>query len=130
MFVGSHYYYNMTAELDCHQLFPYFVLVKEQRAIGIGWQLVGRTQERGRHWFESACPRGVEISIPSAPACLGEWVRQHGALGLHIYYLERPWEVRCQDGDSLQPMSLVNKFLLTSARYSGKVVDEIKKLFG
>lgn len=120
----------MTAELDCQQLFPYFVLVKHQRAIGIGWQLVGRTEERGRHWFETARARGVEIAIPSAPACLGEWVSQHGGLGLHIYYLEQPWEVRCQDGDSLQPMSVVNKFLLTSARYSAKVVDEIKKLFG
>lgn len=53
----------MTTESDCDSFFPYFVLVKEGRAIGIGWQIIGKSEKFGRHWFEHPPSRAVEVSI-------------------------------------------------------------------
>jgi len=128
--MGTHYYYNMTEELDCNKLFSYFPLVKEGRVIGLGWQIIGKTTERDRPWFESPPARAVEMTIPSAPPCLQDWAKTYEVTSLHMYYIDTPWKIKCEDSDSLQPMSVVDKFLLTSTRYTGKVIDGAKKIFG
>lgn len=70
------------------------------------------------------------MTIPSAPSCLEDWSKQYGVISLHMYFIDDPWKIKCEDEDSLQPMSVVNKFLLTSSRYATKVVDHAKKIFG
>lgn len=48
--------------MTCDSFFPYFVLVKEGRAIGLGWQIIGKTPEHGRDWFENPPARAVEVT--------------------------------------------------------------------
>lgn len=55
----------MTAETDCHSVFPYFPLVKEGKIIGLGWQIIGKSPEDKyeRKWFEhGSSSRAVEVS--------------------------------------------------------------------
>lgn len=70
------------------------------------------------------------MTLPSAPSCLKDWAETYGVISLHMYYIEKPWKIKCEDEDSLQSMSVVNKFLLNTSRYASKVVDGAKKVFG
>lgn len=70
------------------------------------------------------------MTIPTAPPCLEDWAEQYGILSLHMYFIDEPWKIKCEDSDSLQPMSVVNKFVLNTSRYATKLLDHAKKIIG
>ncbi|XP_060805302.1 uncharacterized protein LOC106129042 [Amyelois transitella] len=97
--MGTHYYYNMTKQMKCEDLLPWFALVDDGELIGTGFMMVGKlATQKQRHWFEiPPSPKQVpEIVIPYAPDCFRDWAESYGIVSLHIYYIDNPWTIRCQ----------------------------------
>ncbi|XP_049878069.1 uncharacterized protein LOC126375215 [Pectinophora gossypiella] len=130
--MGTHYYYNMTPQMRCEDLLPWFVLVSEGEVIGSGFQFFGKlAKQRHREWFEKT-PGGktsAKLTIPYGPPCLYEWAQNYGLVSLHIYYVDKPWNIRCKDGDSIKPAPALDRMLLNGYRYASQITDQIKKLF-
>lgn len=52
---GTHYYYNMTPEMRCADMLPWFALVSGGDLVGSGFQMFGRLTRRNlkeQVWFE------------------------------------------------------------------------------
>ncbi|XP_063367155.1 uncharacterized protein LOC134655649 [Cydia amplana] len=130
--MGTHYYYNMTQEMKCEDTLPWFALVSQGDLIGTGFQIFGRVgRQKYRDWFERppGARQGAELTIPFAPPCLYEWVSSYGIVSLHIYYVDKPWTIKCQTGDSVKPAPALDRLMFSGYRYANQVADEVKKLF-
>ncbi|RVE44600.1 hypothetical protein evm_010738 [Chilo suppressalis] len=130
--MGTHYYYNMTRDMKCEDLLPWFALTNGGEMIGTGFMMFGKlATQKPRHWFEIPPTEDQlsEIVIPYAPPCLGEWGSSYGLISLHIYYIDDPWNLRCKTGDSIKPAPPFDRLLLNGYRYASQISDEMKKLF-
>lgn len=130
--MGTHYHYNMTREMSCDNILPWFALTSNGYLVGVGFQLVGKLTKppTGRDWFEVYSGREVtEMTIPFAPECLYKMTETSPALSLHIYYIDSPWEIKCRDGDSAKPAGVLNRLLLNGDRYVSTIWDLTKKVF-
>ncbi|KAM3962541.1 uncharacterized protein ACR2FA_003446 [Aphomia sociella] len=97
--MGTHYYYNMTKDMKCEDHLPWFTLVNKGELIGTGFMMFGKLgPQKTRNWFElPPTPEQLpEIVIPYAPDCFGDWASSYGLVTLHIYYIDDPWNIRCQ----------------------------------
>ncbi|XP_028176480.1 uncharacterized protein LOC114364499 isoform X3 [Ostrinia furnacalis] len=130
--MGTHYYYNMTEQMKCEDLLPWFALTTNGELLGTGFMMFGKlATQKPRHWFEIPPSRSevAEITIPYAPKCLEEWGTSYGILSLHIYYIDDPWNIRCKNGDSVKPAPVMGRLMLNGYRYANQVADEVKRLF-
>ncbi|XP_032521368.2 uncharacterized protein LOC116773093 [Danaus plexippus] len=130
--MGTHYYYNMSRETSCENLLPWFALTTRGYLVGVGFQVVGKLTKPtvGRDWFEVVNSRqAVKTVAPFAPECLLKLSDNYPILSLHIYYIDKPWTVKCRSGDSIAPASPLDRLLLNGQRYTTVVVDELKKIF-
>ncbi|CAG9105888.1 unnamed protein product [Plutella xylostella] len=132
--MGTHYYYNMTPQMKCEDFLPWFALVSRGDLVGTGFQMFGKLTKppaKLTDWFERppSPKKSAEITIPLAPPCLGEWAQSYGVVSLHIYYIDEPWKIKCETGDSIRPAPALDRFMLNGYRYASQVADEFKKLF-
>ncbi|XP_073950700.1 uncharacterized protein [Choristoneura fumiferana] len=130
--MGTHYYYNMTSEMKCEEMLPWFALISQGELVGTGFQMFGRlARQKHRDWFERppSPKKSAEITIPFAPQCLLEWASSYGVVSLHIYYVDKPWTIKCKSGDSAKPAPALDRLVLNGYRYANQVADEVKKLF-
>lgn len=58
---GTHYHYNMTREMSCDNILPWFALTNNGYLVGVGFQLIGKVTQppKGRDWFEVYSGREV-----------------------------------------------------------------------
>ena len=65
MYLGRHYYYNMTANLPCaaDTLYPWFPLVHTQEMMGTGLIIYGALPVKSgvRNWFERPPRLAVQV---------------------------------------------------------------------
>ncbi|KAI5632888.1 hypothetical protein NE865_14381 [Phthorimaea operculella] len=105
--MGTHYQYNMTSELVCENYLPWFVLVKNGKVIGSGFQFFAKFTEKqhNRPWFEDPQPyrQSTQQATPVAPSCLYDWAEQYNVISMHIYYIDEPWTITCEESDSIRP---------------------------
>ncbi|GBP12827.1 hypothetical protein EVAR_6143_1 [Eumeta japonica] len=128
--MGIHYYYNMTSEMKCEDILPWFALVSNGELVGTGIQVFGKLPpSEPRDWFERPPARAAQITIPFAPPCLHEWAASYGVVSMHVYYVEAPWRIRCSPGDSAKPAPILDRLLMNGQRYVSQVMDELKNLF-
>lgn len=55
MYSGTHHYYNMTRDLNCEDMYHWFVLFDGDKLIGTGYQSFGKIKNetpKSRSWFE------------------------------------------------------------------------------
>lgn len=103
--LGIHYYYNVTPTMACNDFFPFFLLVKEGNLVGLGWQLLGKTQFVTRNWYESINGQAVQTAVPLCPKCLPEWADLYGVISTHVYFVDKPWTITCnQETESVNPI--------------------------
>ncbi|KAJ8724093.1 hypothetical protein PYW07_008073 [Mythimna separata] len=130
--MGTHYYYNMTKDLRCEDLLPWFAMTTDGDLVGTGFQIIGRLpKQKRRNWFEDIPnpKQGIEVAIPYAPDCLGDWADKYGIVSMHIYFVNEPWNINCKNGDSIKPAPALDRIMLNGYRYANKVSDEFIKLF-
>ncbi|XP_026315046.1 uncharacterized protein LOC113226571 isoform X2 [Hyposmocoma kahamanoa] len=131
--MGTHYYYNLTKDTKCEDIWPWFALVSEGELIGTGFFMFGRLVKQSdfRKWFENGpfTKESVKLTVPDAPKCLYDWA-EYGILSLHIYYVDKPWNIRCKDGDSLKQSPVMDRLLFNGYRYAKAISDNVKKMFG
>lgn len=131
--MGTHYYYNMTKELNCEDLVPWFALITETELVGVGLQVIGKftKPKKARDWFDDIAKsaKGTKMTIPFSPDCLADMVEKYGILSIHIYYINEPWNIRCKSGDSVQPAPALDRLMLNGLRYATQISDEVQKLF-
>ncbi|KAJ0173787.1 hypothetical protein K1T71_010936 [Dendrolimus kikuchii] len=131
--MGTHYYYNMTKDLNCDHLMPWFATVTESDLVATGYQTIGRMNKpkKARSWFDdiSAPAKSTRMTLPFAPDCLVDMVDKYGVLSIHIYYINEPWTIRCKSGDSAQPAPALDRLMLNGVRYATQISDEVYKLF-
>ncbi|XP_047033656.1 uncharacterized protein LOC110383327 isoform X1 [Helicoverpa armigera] len=130
--MGTHYYYNMTRDLNCEELLPWFALTTQGDLVGTGFQVIGKvTKRKQREWFESIPnpKQSIQVTIPFAPDCLGDWGEKYGVISMHIYFVNDPWNIQCKSGDSIKPAPAIDRLLLNGYRYANQISDEVYKLF-
>ncbi|CAG4931194.1 unnamed protein product [Parnassius apollo] len=97
--MGRHYFYNMTSETPCTSstLFPWFAIVHSGELVATGLIAQGKLPVKSdqRDWFERPHKLVVKTIVPDGPQCLYDLVEKHGAVTMHIYYVERPWFIGC-----------------------------------
>ncbi|CAK1583379.1 unnamed protein product [Parnassius mnemosyne] len=129
--MGTHYHYNMTPDLKCEDLLPWFSLTTDTDLVGTGLQVIGKTPEQEpQAWFEYVPKDSARMTIPLAPECLYESVDKYGVISLHIYYIDNPWTIRCKDGDSIRKPGVVDRLKLNGVKYASKITDGLKNIFG
>ncbi|XP_037876291.1 uncharacterized protein LOC101741041 [Bombyx mori] len=132
--MGTHYYYNMTRKMDCEEMLLWFALITDSELVGTGFQTIGKLNKKNlkdRNWFETVpgARRATELAIPHAPDCLRDWTEKYGVISMHIYYTNKPWEIRCKSGDSIKPGPPLDRLILNGLRYANQISDEVQKLF-
>ncbi|XP_026735060.1 uncharacterized protein LOC113498978 isoform X1 [Trichoplusia ni] len=130
--MGIHYYYNMTKDLNCEELLPWFALTTQGDLVGTGFQVIGRLPKpKHRNWFESFenLKQGIKVAIPNSPDCLGDWADKYGLISMHIYFVKDPWNIKCWAGDSIQAAPTIDRLLLNGYRFANKITDEVYKIF-
>ncbi|XP_013171136.1 PREDICTED: uncharacterized protein LOC106120358 [Papilio xuthus] len=128
--MGIHYHYNMTPDLKCEDLFPWFATTTDTDLAVVGFQVIGRIPKQNPDWFEKVPKDSAPITIPLAPQCLYDNVDKYGVISLHIYFIDKPWTIKCKDGDSIKKPGVVARLMMNSAKYANKIVDEVKNVFG
>ncbi|KAG7306188.1 hypothetical protein JYU34_008785 [Plutella xylostella] len=96
--MGQHYYYNMTSQSDCSQLYPWFGLYNEGALVGTGFKIFGTLPEvpaGKRVWFEDSNRLAIQLIVPDGPECLYDLTDSPGAFTLHIYYEDHPYTFFC-----------------------------------
>ncbi|CAB3246305.1 unnamed protein product [Arctia plantaginis] len=130
--MGIHYYYNMTRNLKCEDLLPWFALTTQGDLVGTGFQVIGKLpRQKHREWFERipSPKQGVQVTIPFAPSCLTDWAEKYGVLSMHIYFTNDPWNIKCITGDSIQLAPPLDRIILNGYKYMNKITDEVYKIF-
>ncbi|XP_035449380.2 uncharacterized protein LOC118275500 [Spodoptera frugiperda] len=131
--MGTHYYYNMTRDLKCDDYFPWFAMTTQGDMVGTGFQMVGKMTKpkKARNWFDDLPnpKQGMSIGLPHAPDCLLESVEKYGVISIHIYFVDEPWKIKCQVGDSIKAVPALDRILLNGYKYANKISDEVVKLF-
>ncbi|CAK1552359.1 unnamed protein product [Leptosia nina] len=133
--MGTHYHWNMTREKSCDAILPWFALTSNADLIGVGFQFFGSlapTPPGKRDWFErysSKNPDSYKTVIPFAPDCFLNYASKYEAIGLHVYFIDDPWNIKCEPGDSIQPAAVMERVKLNGYRYANKMYDEIKSIF-
>lgn len=128
--MGTHYYYNMTKNLKCDNLLPWFALTTEGELVGTGFQIIGKlVRQKTQEWIERQFTGAIGSIIPSAPQCLLDMEKKFDVLSIHIYYVDNPWHIVCRTGDSIQPVPIIDRLLLNGFRHFNRVSDELVKLF-
>ncbi|KAI5632884.1 hypothetical protein NE865_14377 [Phthorimaea operculella] len=116
---GTHYHYKLNTETACENYVPYFGLVNNGELVGNGFFLFGKInkQPSGRQWFEDLRPyrETTLYATPVAPQCFYDWSDNYGVIGVHIYYIDEPWNISCADSDSV-------------ARSAPEVLEKIQKV--
>ncbi|XP_072929570.1 uncharacterized protein [Epargyreus clarus] len=130
--MGTHYFYNMTTAMRCENYYPWFAMTTKGDLVATGFSAFARlNRQYQREWFERA-PANREryqILTPRAPDCFFKWAGNYSSISLHIYYVDKPWEIQCRTGDSIQIPSLDNRLLFNVFKFMNKVYDEIKLWF-
>ncbi|CAH2045905.1 unnamed protein product, partial [Iphiclides podalirius] len=128
--MGTHYHYNMTPDLKCEDLLPWFALTTQAYLVGSGFQVIGKIPKQVPDWFEDV-PRGsARMTIPLAPKCLYDNADKYGVVSIHIYFINEPWTIKCVDGDSIKKAGVVDRLKLNGAKYAYKITDGLKNIFG
>lgn len=95
----------MTQNLRCEDFEPYFLLVKDDNIVGLGWQFNGRTTPVLRNYYDAIDGNAVRATVPLGPTCLGNAADTYGVISIHMYFVEKPWEIPCkQSTDSVVPI--------------------------
>ncbi|XP_077302914.1 uncharacterized protein LOC143923224 [Arctopsyche grandis] len=103
--MGKHYYNNMTPNLKCEDFQPFFLLVKENNLVGLGWQFNGKTDWVDYNWYDSINGQAVRATVPLGPKCLGDNADKYGVISIHMYFVDKPWTIPCtQATDSVVPI--------------------------
>ncbi|CAH0587083.1 unnamed protein product [Chrysodeixis includens] len=97
--MGTHYYYNMSAETECKAdtIFPWFPLVYDNQFIGIGYNIFA-THVPGKgpvHLFEYSGDTAVKYTVPHGPECLYDLSVRVGQITMHTYFINKPYDVNC-----------------------------------
>ncbi|XP_045502843.1 uncharacterized protein LOC123699848 isoform X1 [Colias croceus] len=132
--MGTHYHWNMTRDTSCDDLLPWFALTTNGDLVGVGFQFFGSLSEQPnkREWFEKykgRDPAAFQMVVPFAPDCYLDNASKYDGIGLHIYFIDDPWNIRCLPGDSIKPAAIIDRIKLTGHRYASKVYDEVKSIF-
>ncbi|KAJ8713860.1 hypothetical protein PYW08_007480 [Mythimna loreyi] len=96
--MGDHYYYQMTKELECNdELFPFFPLIFAGRLVGMGFVSYGKyeTEEGCTNYFETSFKTAVKVIIPRGPECLYELANSAGRITMHTYFIKKPTDILC-----------------------------------
>lgn len=113
-FPGIHYYYNMTKDLNCEELLPWFALTTQGDLVGTGFQVIGRLPKpKHRNWFESFenLKQGIKVTA-------------HFFLAFQLFF----FEFRCNAKCFILEYSLLLTYLTISIRKVRRkklFVDEI-----
>ncbi|KAI5631144.1 hypothetical protein NE865_16148 [Phthorimaea operculella] len=97
--MGSHYYYTMTPDLKCEDFMPWFAVVTDGKLVGSGFQFYGKlTDHHNRVWWEDPKPyrQIVHDAISTGPQCLYDIADEYGLISLHVYYVDKPWSIKCK----------------------------------
>ncbi|XP_075982744.1 uncharacterized protein LOC142980983 isoform X2 [Anticarsia gemmatalis] len=130
--MGTHYYYNMTRDLKCEDILSWFAMTTQGDLVGTGFHMFGKVPiQKHRDWFERvpSVKQSIQVTIPFAPPCLLDWGEKYGVLSIHIYFVKDPWNIKCRNGDSIQPASALDRILLNGYRFMNQISDEVSKLF-
>ncbi|KAJ8713861.1 hypothetical protein PYW08_007481 [Mythimna loreyi] len=96
--MGTHYYYQMTEELECNdQLFPWFPLVDDKQLLGIGF--VTYMKMNLQKDIISTCEKppkaAVKFIVPRGPKCLYDLADNPGLVTQHTYFVDSPTSILC-----------------------------------
>ncbi|XP_039758027.1 uncharacterized protein LOC120632271 [Pararge aegeria] len=130
--MGTHYYYNMSRDTLCENILPWFAITTKGYLVGVGLQFFGKLTEspKEKEWFELFEGRMIaESTIPLAPECLYRSADTYPVFGLHIYYIDDPWNIKCRAGDSIKTADLMSRLMINLDRYSTSLMDNVKKIF-
>ncbi|CAH4031502.1 unnamed protein product [Pieris brassicae] len=133
--MGTHYHWNMTPEKSCDDILQWFALTSKSDLIGVGFQFFADlppTPAGKRDWFERYTeknPSSYEMVIPFAPKCYLDYASKYNGIGLHVYFIDDPWNIRCEPGDSAKSVPVLDRVKLNGARYANKMYDEVKSYF-
>ncbi|XP_050354220.1 uncharacterized protein LOC126776011 [Nymphalis io] len=97
--MGRHYYYNMSESTPCQAdtLYPWFPLVHSGDLVGTGFVVFGKLpiEPNSRDWFERPPRLAVKVIVPHGPECLYKLADNPGLITMHIYYIDKPWNLGC-----------------------------------
>lgn len=113
VFLGRHYYYNVTENLPCEKFEPFFLLVKDGNIIGLGWQFFGKTTPVDKNWYDNINEIAVKATVPIRPKCLVELTNKYGVISTHMYFVQNPWFIGCNPfADSANIFSILGFWML------------------
>ncbi|KAJ1523917.1 hypothetical protein ONE63_010467 [Megalurothrips usitatus] len=96
MGMGKHYFQDLTPDTDCANHRPYFTLYspKTKELTGFGFTMFGKPSTK-RGWFEHPTAAVAKMIAPNSPQCLADYINAYGFFTMHVYFVERPWNIRC-----------------------------------
>ncbi|XP_078587699.1 uncharacterized protein LOC144868872 [Branchiostoma floridae x Branchiostoma japonicum] len=84
--MGQHYWYDTSADMDCEDFFPVFLLYNSGRLNGFGWNInADLTSNR----YEKPAVDSLSMFFQDTPACF-EQHAQRGLTTMHIYMDDSP----------------------------------------
>ncbi|KAF6026212.1 hypothetical protein EB796_015481 [Bugula neritina] len=86
--MGMHYWYNLTRDMSCDEVFPVFLLYDEKELVAFGWSFNPNFQDSYR--WEHPTPWVFSKFMKEPPLCLNETVTT-----LHVYMTDSPRSIYC-----------------------------------
>ncbi|KAH9630763.1 hypothetical protein HF086_000991 [Spodoptera exigua] len=99
LWMGRHYYYNMTEELECSSttMFTWFPLYIQGELNGMGFMVPGTVTlpEGVKDNYEHPTKDDVKKIVLTGPECMYEDVEKNGVTTMHIYFTKHPRRIIC-----------------------------------
>ncbi|CAH0690011.1 unnamed protein product [Spodoptera exigua] len=99
LWMGRHYYYNMTEELECSSttMFTWFPLYIQGELNGMGFMVPGTVTlpEGVKDNYEHPTKDDVKKIVLTGPECMYEDVEKNGVTTMHIYFTKHPRTIIC-----------------------------------
>ncbi|XP_077538751.1 uncharacterized protein LOC144151535 [Haemaphysalis longicornis] len=93
--MGRHYFWNITEDMPCEQLFPVYVTFYRGEIVSFGFLHSLAPPSSGR--FERVIKENIGTYLLRPPKCLEKELTTPGTRfsSLHVYLVSKPWEVTC-----------------------------------
>ncbi|XP_015607657.2 uncharacterized protein LOC107273731 [Cephus cinctus] len=95
--MGDHYYYAMNETLACSEFRPIVLLYDGGDLLGVAFQGFGPKSSTKRVWWEPILPSFTRVIAPNSPDCLVDITAKYNSISLHIYFVDEPWNISCDN---------------------------------
>ncbi|XP_028399987.1 uncharacterized protein LOC114523308 [Dendronephthya gigantea] len=94
--MGQHYWFNISKEMHCDDLFPVFLLYNKQKLTGFGWAMIADFQTTARVEHPTQSIFKYFAAEETEPKCLTEISKAGIKLTTqHVYLKKYPWFIVC-----------------------------------